>query len=591
MTPGFLVRIGNDGRRDHGQGAVLVGPAALSVTAGEGRSGPRLAQRGALVAVADLRLDNRDDLVRQLDAPGQLDGHRGADEPDDLDLLLAAYERWGDALAEHLDGPFAFVVWDGRRERAVVARDALGLRPLYHARLGRDLLLASSLPLLRARVPGEVSEAAAADHLTGRLDHPHQTAVAGVERVPPAHRGTVQIDGERASLSLQRYWALDPLASHDAVTDAEAERGFRERFDRAVRVRLGGAPGALLSGGLDSSSIVATARALCPGAALPTFSIVYDDPAADERRYVDAVAAHAGVDPLRLQGDGLSLLAALDDDLRAVGEPFLTPNLFLTRALYAEAAAQGLDAVLDGFAGDGVVGHGDRWLTELALGLRWPTFVREAAAVARRSRRPRRAALALVREYALAPLVRPLRRPRLPAHFARPDLVLARLPREPFVVRDRDHHHRELAGPLVPRAFEVAYARASALGVEPRFPFADRALVAFCLALPPRQRVRDGLTRSVLRRAMGGRLPEVLRQRHGKARIGGSFQQALFERDPERLRDLVETDVPAASAYLDVGAVREAYRRGAAHPEARGELALPLWRAVSFARWLSLSAR
>ena len=407
--------------------------------------------------------------------------------------------------------------------------------------------------------------------------------------MPAAVQGTVRLEGHRAEVMTRRYWALGEAGTLRSISDPEAEAAFREAFDRSVQACLIGTPGGLLSGGLDSSSIVATARSLRPDRALPTFSIVYTDPAADERRYLDAVARHVGVDPVRVQGETLSMLDGLDDDLRAVGEPFPTPNLFAARVLYAEAAARGLDAVLDGFAGDNVVGHGDLWLTELALGLRWPSFARELRAAARRSARPRRAAWTMLRHYALAPLAQPFRTPDAPTHFMRRDRMGDEAPEEPGHTKDGALHRADLAGATLPRAFEATYARASALGVDPRFPFAGRALVELCLALPSRQRVRDGLTRSVLRRAMAGRLPAELLSRGDKARLGDNFKHALFEREPEVLRALVFEDVPAASDFLDVGAAQEAYRRGLASPADRGRVALPLWRAVSFARWRSLS--
>ncbi len=577
MTPGLLALVGEVAARPEETGGE--GPRVrLSASPSPLPNGPRRAQRGPLVAVADLRLDNRSALRAELAVP---DG-------DDLDLLLAAYERWADGLAAHLEGPFAYVVWDPREGRVSFARDRLGLRPLYVASGPRGVVIGSSLPRVRQAAPGGVCVEALADHLAGRFDHPHATFVRGIERVPAAHRGAVSVpDG---TVWMERYWALAPDSSHGAILDGEAEETFREAFDQAVLARLGETPGALLSGGLDSSSIVATARSLRPDLPLPTFSIVYDTPAADERRYLDAVAERSGVDPLRVQGEGLSLLAGLDDDLRAVGEPFFTPNLFLTRSLYAEAAARGLGAVLDGFAGDNVVGHGDHWLTELALSLRWPSLWREVRGAARRSSRPRRAVVSLLRQYALDPLATPFRRRVPPPRFLRREWASADRPRDPSYLRDRDLHLADLSGPTLPRAFEVAYTRAAALGIEPRFPFADRRLVEVCLALPPRQRVRDGLTRSILRRAMGDRLPDVLRDRSGKARLGGTFEDALFDRDPDLLRQLVEEDVPAASEYLDVAAVQAAYYEAVQNPETRGAVALPLWRAVTVARWLSTHA-
>ena len=576
MTPGFLALIGDEGpARSPWTGGVESSPGVgvwFAHSHHEDVRGPKIAVRGDLIAAADLRIDNREALRDDL----------GLIEGSDVNLLLAGVERWGAAVVERLEGPFAFVVWDGHE--AIVARDALGLRPLYHARRGRGIVLGSSLAAVRSLAPGTVCTAAVVDYVAGRFDHPHLTLTEGVERVPAGHVGTVTLDGRSATLSLRRYWTLDPPPASGGNTDAEA--AFRGAFDRSVSARLDTHTGALLSGGLDSSSVVATAAVL--GHALPTFSLVYDDPAADERRFLDAVAAHVGTEPVRVAGESVSLLRDLDDDLRAVGEPFATPNLFLARRLYAEAAAHGLHAVLDGFAGDNVVGHGDRWLTELAWTLQWGAFAREVRGAARRSRRPWRALAALTWDYALSPLAEPFRRPSW--GFLRRDWIPAKSPRAPMRVRERDLHHADVAGPALARAFETTYARASALGIEPRFPFADRRLVEVCASLPPSQRVRDGLTRSILRRALADRLPGALLSRTSKARLGQNFNHALFERDPLLLREFVEHDVPAAAAYLDVAAVQSAYRRGAANVEARGAVALPLWRAVSLARWLSLSS-
>ncbi len=578
MTPGFLARVGGPPlprRLAPPAGA----PFQCAVPPGAHPDRVQTGRRGSLTAVGDLRLDNRDALRSELAVPGG----------DDLGLLLAGYQRWGDRVVGHLDGPFAYVLWDADSGLASFARDRLGLRPLYRADWGGGVLLASSLPLIQQLAPRVVCLDAAQDHLLGRDRQPGKTMTGGIERVASAVQGTVSVEGERATVTTRRYWSLGPAGTRATISDSEAEAAFRDAFDRSVLACLGGATGALLSGGLDSSSIVATARELRPGRPLPTFSIVYDDPKADERLHLDAIARHAGVEPLRVRGETLPMLAGLDDDLRAIGEPFPTPNLFAARALYARAAADGLDAVLDGFAGDNVVGHGDLWLTELALHFRWTAFARELRAAARRFPQPRRTAWTMLRHYALAPLARPFRTPDPRVHFMRRELAGAVGPPAPRHIRDGDLHRAELSGTALPRAFEVTYARASALGVEPRFPFADRALVELCLALPPRQRVRDGLTRSVLRRAMGPRLPDSLRSRSSKARLGDNFEHALFDREPERLRTLVFEDVPAASDVLDVGAVQDAYRRALDDDEERGRIALPLWRAVSFARWRSLS--
>ncbi|MDT0631372.1 asparagine synthase-related protein [Rubrivirga sp. S365] len=540
-------------------------------------NGPRIATRGPLAVAADLRLDNRDDLRRALGV-----SRAGSD----ADLLLAAYERWGENAVERLDGPFSFALWDGRAGRLHAARDGTGLRPLYRARVGSAWAFGSSLPTVQSLVPFRVDRAAAADFLTGALDRTTRTLVETVERVLPATAVVVAPGGAGRSPAVgeRRFWSPD-AALRLPDDDAVVESAFRDAFDRAVLARLDGDTGALLSGGLDSSSIVATVRALRPALPLSTFSLVYDERTADERRYVDAVVEGGGLVPHRVQGEGVSMFDDLDRDLAAVGEPFPAPNLFLTRHLYERAGRAGLGAVLDGFAGDNVVAHGEQRMTELAYGLRLPSLLREGRAVARRSRSPRRMALHLVRDYVLAPLVAPLR-PAPPAvHFGRGGVVTSRGERDLPYRTVRASHQAELSSPRIPRAVEVAYAAAAAAGVEPRFPFLDRRLVEVCFAVPSAQRLRDGLTRSFLRRSLADRLPEALVQRADKARLATNFVDAFFVREAAFVRGVLYDGAAAAADALDLPALRRAYERAERDPTLRLNLVLPLWRATVFARW------
>ncbi|GAB5537301.1 MAG: asparagine synthase (glutamine-hydrolyzing) [Rubricoccaceae bacterium] len=538
----------------------------------------RLVMRGPWVGVVEARLANVNSLRAALGVEPNSD-RRTADAA----CVMAAVERWGAEAIHQLEGAFTAVVWNRETRSGFAMRDRLGLRPLFRTMDG-ELAISSSLVALRPLVSGDLDPEHVARFLAGRIGEGRTTFSASIQRVPAATLATVS---ERGGWDERTYWQHDASATFQG-SDADAETGFLDRFDASVDSTLGGELGAFLSGGLDSSSIVRTALHHQPDRVLPTFSIVYDRADANEARHLNAIIAQGGVDPRRVDGESLSLLGGLDNDLSAVGEPSAMPNLFLTRTLFAEARAAGLSAVLDGFAGDNVVGHGERRLTELATALRIPTLARELRAIARTTNRPRRAMLDLLRDYVLAPLAAPLRSRQPVVSFAHPDMPAPALP-PPEVWTDRAAHVTDLTSPLLPHAFEVAYAVGVAHGIEPRFPFASVPLVEFCLSLPSHQRMRDGLTRSILRRAMRGRLPDSVRLRPGKARLATSFTDALFVRDADRLRQLVAEDVPAASDVLDVSALTQAVARAFDHPEARADLAVPIWRAVVVARWLALT--
>lgn len=535
----------------------------------------RLVERGPWVAAVEARLAPSGALCQSLRVEPRPD-RRAADAA----CLVAAVARWGEEAVHQLEGAFAAVLWHRDTRTGVAIRDRLGLRPLFRT-TGSELAISSSLATLRQLAAGELNTRHVTRFLAGEVGEGRATFVRDIERVPAATRATISSEGR---WSERTFWQVDARATFDG-SDADAEGEFRERFDAAVAASLGGTLGALLSGGLDSSSIVATARQLEPERPLPAFSILYDRPEANETRHLEAVADAAGVQVHRVDGERLSLLDGLAADLAAVGEPFAMPNLFLTRTLYAEAQASGLEAVLDGFAGDNVVGHGERRLVELARSLRWPTLLREVQAIARTTRQPRRAVLEILRDYVLDPLIEPVRSPQRVASFAHPDLPGASVGSGRRVTTDRAAHLADLTSPLLPHAFEVAHAVGAAHGIEPRFPFASVPLVAFCLSLPSDQRLRDGRTRSILRRAMRGRLPESVRLRPDKARLATNFADALFVRDARRLRQLVAEDVPAASDLLDVPALTRAVERALAQPDLRADLALPIWRAVVVARW------
>lgn len=535
----------------------------------------RFVERGPWVAAVEARLAHPDTLCATLDVERSPD-RRATDAV----CLVAAFERWGADAVRHLEGAFAALLWHRETGTGWAVRDRLGLRTLFRTTYD-ELVIGSSLAAVCEVFSPGMNESRVAAFLAGRWATPRDTFGHGIERVPAATLLSFSAEGRTHE---QTYWSLDAGAPFGG-RDADAEEGFLDQFDRSVAASLGGELGAFLSGGLDSSSIVVTARQLEPERPLPAFSILYDRPEANETRHLEAVADAAGVDVHRVDGERLSLLDGLDADLAAVGEPFAMPNLFLTRTLYAEAQAAGLEAVLDGFAGDNVVGHGERRLVELARSLRWLTLAREVQAIAHTTRQPRRAGLQVLRDYVLAPLIEPIRSPSPAVTFAHPDLLPPPPLPETGGWTDHAAHVADLSSPLLQHAFEVAYAVGTAHGIEPRFPFASVPLVEFCLSLPSHQRMRDGLTRSILRRAMQGRLPESVRLRPGKARLATNFAEALFVRDAECLRQLVAEDAPLVSDVLDVAALTQAVERALAQPEARARLALPIWRAVMVARW------
>ena len=153
----------------------------------------------------------------------------------------------------------------------------------------------------------------------------------------------------------------------------------------------------------------------------------------------------------------------------------------------------------------------------------------------------------------------------------------------------REGHWRGLTSPLFPYALEIADKAGAAFSLEPRYPFFDRRLMEFCLALPPEQKLHQGWTRVVMRRAMANILPDEVRWRVGKANLSPNFTRRLLDYDRGLLDDVIMNDPQVIGDYVDVSALRDVYHRYASQPMSEGD-ALTVYGVVTLALWLRRTA-
>lgn len=507
------------------------------------------------VITADVRLDNRDELLAALGLTDR------AALTGDAGLILAAYLAWGEACPARFLGDFAFAIWDPRHRTLFCARDHFGMRPLYyHHTPGRFLVFATEPKaiLVLPQTPYRINEGRIADFLVTELEGIDKTSTffEEVYRLPPAHMLTVTPSG----MTLRRYWTLEPgpelrLPSNEAYAEA-----FLEVFTEAVRCRLrsAGPVGSMLSGGMDSGSVVAVAREILAEEGrgpLPTFSAVGPDPeTCVETRTIHAALAMDGLDPTLIRYDRLDALMPEFEELTwTLDEPF-DNHMTLVRAVYLAAHRQGIKVLLDGVAGDTVLGEGSHIARLISRG-RWLTAYREAVGQERfwgKAYPAWRELCRGARSAAATNSVQRLHRRLLGPRRFRQRLqqnIRESLIDPDFAQRIRlDERLRALDGHGsggLPTSYGKERARsvdhpyltvgrerydrvASAIAVEPRDPFLDRRVVALCLSLPAEQKLGDGWPKIVLRRAMVGRLPDAVRWRTGKEHLGWAFTSALI---------------------------------------------------------------
>lgn len=539
--------------REYGSGASVWAPSASDAPVALGcipwhvtpedacYTGPVRSADGDVVVVADARIDNRDELVDRLGIAA-----REAGTIPDAAIVMAAWRRWGRECPRHLVGDFAFALWDASARELCCARDAMGHRVLFHHEWAHGIAVATTAHALTAlpHVAAQLDEQKVADFLV-LLQRPDSTFYRGIHRLPPGHTLTAGPNGVR----IDRYWTPVPDRMLRLGSDEEYVEAFRTVFDGAVRsqLRCAGPVGMMTSGGLDSSSVatVAARQLRDLGRDLPTYHAAprlgFAGPfrrgmVPDESGDVAALARlHPNMQMHVRRTDGRSPLEFLDTLFRMTGAPPRNPNAlpwFL--GIYADAAAAGVRALLTGHKGNATISQtGLRSLRDSAVHGEWRRVWREVHALARASGEGRRD---ILRREVVLPLTPPVisaalrwmrRAAPTPVWDATSSAIAPDLARAMHVeerIREANRHHHDLhrlsemdfrltvlAGGA--DAYDVYSGLRPWFGIETRDPTADRRVVEFCMAVPGSQYLKDGVTRSLIRRAMEGRLPDQIRLR------------------------------------------------------------------------------
>ena len=568
------------------------------------------------IITADLRLDNRDNLLAQIGmSPAE-----AAEWPDSR-LLLSSWQKLGDDIWPTLRGPFAVAIWDPRSRCMTLVRDHLGLNVVTWHR-GRGFLVFASMPnalFAFDDVPRELCEKKLADFLVlNHADHA-TTMYRNVFRVPPAYVLHVKPDG---SIAQRRYWSPADIKDIRLRSDSAYAEGLRDCLDRAVRRQMRSIHpiGCLLSGGLDSSSVsVLAAHALGEkNQRLAAFTGVpgrdFNGPVpdgcyADETPYVEAIRKKAGnIDIDYVHTDACDDFAQLERFFTALDGPVRNPTNFgWTMATLQRARAQGRRVLLGGLHGNYTIswdgwsqasGHLARGRLLLAY-RQWRQFYRntpysswtalrklliEPLIPGRLGDWTRRHRSATWREHA------PIR-----AEFAAEMAVesRARTVGHDFLYRmRRDERVKGLA--QVDYLGDWQAAEKAFTGVEVRDPTADIDVVSYCFGIPTEQYLAEGIDRSLIRRAMWGLLPEPVLTNRLSGLQGADWHRKLEARRGELAQELNELSKSAlVRRAIDLGRLERAVKdwpRGGWHKaEVFHEYNLALTRGLAggrFIRWI-----
>ncbi|WP_263808721.1 asparagine synthase (glutamine-hydrolyzing) [Salinibacter sp.] len=578
---------GPDGRQIRRETSVGLGHLALHTTPeAVHEAQPRVGRDERLLLTADARIDNRDELI------SALGGRRDDDRPaTDAELILHAYRRWGDASPEHLRGAFAFAIWDASKDRLFCARDRMGLRPFHYCWSAPRFVFGSEINAVLAHpaVSREINDTRVADFLARIHLSKAYTFYDDILRLPPGHRAVINHEG----MHTDAYWTLTLPEERTLGSDEAYAEAFRNVFSSAVedRLRADGDVGTFLSGGLDSSSVTATARAVSSGP-LHTFSALYEHtPEVDESEYIRAVLDRGDYQSHFVEGTDHDLLKDFPGYLASQQKATLAHTPSLLQVLHRKVQDVGLNVVLDGHGGDEVTSHGHGYPGELARTRRWGALIRDLrgslqgeeiswpeAFVAywlRYGRLPNRVGRRLLRLLQSVGLSTGEQRtlPQLIGEdFARRTQVADRRRRyraqaSAAAPTERRCHFRQVSSTIQPGALEELNQGASLRSVEPRFPFWDPRVVEFCLSLPADVKRKHGVGRQILRSGLTGVLPDRVRARTDKSEFRPSVVYGLTNSALD-VQTVIEEMEDALAPYVDVDVARSTVDRFVQDPPA-----------------------
>src|SRR4051812_6611143 len=544
------------------EGRVALGHRRLSIVDLSGGRQPLSHADSSVWVTFNGEIFNYVELRRDLEARGRVFRTHS-----DTETIVQAYADAGPACVESFNGDFAYALWDRNRQRLVLSRDRMGVRPLYYTVSNGVLVFASEIKSL-LHYPGvraALDPVALDQCFTFWFPLAPRTPYKGILELPPGH----QLIAENGRISIQRYWRLEFPAAADARADSRTEAQVAEELEAlmedATRIRLrADVPvGAYLSGGFDSSATTALARRQS-GAKLRTFSVGFESAEFDETQYQQAVVAALGTEHSAFTCSRSEIGRSFPDVVRHMERPVLRTApapLYLLARMVRE---QGYKVVVTGEGADEVFGGYDIF-KEAKVRRFW-------AAQPQSKWRP-----ALLRRlYPYLPGMQSQSLDYLRAFFRtgleqRDDPLFSHLPRFNLTRRIGRFYSAELQRTLegydameelradLPCEFhrwhplsqaqylESAYLLpgyilssqgdrvAMAHGIEGRFPFLDHRVVEFAARIPPRMKLKGLREKHILRRALGGALPAEISER---------------SKQPYRAPDS-ESFLGSASSYVD----------------------------------------
>jgi asparagine synthase (glutamine-hydrolysing) len=513
----------------------------------------------------------------------------------DTEVIVHLYEEYEDSCVEKLRGMFAFAVWDEKQKKILLARDRLGVKPLFYTVNNSRLAFGSELKVLLQLpdIERRLNWAAMADLFSSMCTPTAESIVDGVHKLKPGHILTVSA---QKAVRTREYWDVEFEPDYTKSEDFFVER-LRDLLEESVRLRMiADVPlGAFLSGGIDSSAVVATMAKLS-SRPVKTFSIGFSDPEYNELEHARTVARQFQTEHHELVLEP-NVLDVIDDIAWYLDEPFGDSSAIPTY-MVSKLAAENVTVVLSGDGGDELFAGYDRYLVERAerkyRRIPWP--MRKAAGLAGKIMREGMKGRRFLRHLALDGADRYLDANMLFREYDKGSLFQPDACRQIQkhdtcadwrpILQNADRHwlsslqYLDIKSYLPNDILTKVDRMSMAHSIEAREPLLDHKLVEFAATIPPELKMKGVTTKYIFKRAMEGILPDgiVYRRKQG-------FAVPLSRWFRGRLGPFVR-DLLLSQKSVDRGIFQKSYIERLIGLNDRGRsMDLPLWTLITFELW------
>jgi asparagine synthase (glutamine-hydrolysing) len=520
----------------------------------------------------------------------------------DTEVILHAYEEWGTDCLKHFNGMWAFAIVDLNTKRIFCSRDRMGVKPFYYFYDGKRFCFASEIKALLhiEHFSIEPNEQMIADYLfSGHLDHTHQTFFKNIFQLRPGE--CLLFENNR--MLIQSYWDIDGKQTRFAKESEYSER-LCELLKDSIRLRLrSDVPiGSCLSGGLDSSSIVCLANKLMfdgqmidprlVGQRQKTFSSCFENPAYDERKFIELVIDQTGAERNFVFPQAKEFYEEMTKLIWHQDEPFGSTSIYAQwevmrlskeREVIVLLDGQGVDEMLAGYtpafyyflAQFLARGRLLRWMKEIkafrhrqnvtlsrllkgVLGVLLPSWGR--VGIQRMTQTGSALANRTFRNHCLRP-------------FAGANKFEDAL---------NNYLYEAFRFAALPGLLHYEDRNSMAFSLETRLPFLDFRLVEYLFSLPPSQKIREGGNKVVLRNAMKGILPEAIRNRTDK--MGFATPEDIWFRTVLRkpIHEMIHSKSFAERGYFNIEQVEKAFDQ---HCQGKTNIHFTIWRWINLEMW------